>query len=243
MVNDGSLRVAADRHTDPAGNRVGARRGLILRTLGENEALSAEQIAEIAGIHVNTARFHLKRLVEDGLATESTVQTGTRGRPQAYYRARLQRAGKRSYLMLAEMLGDVAATAGAAPVADVGRSWGLRLAAELGGANAEPDGERSGTGSNATIDTERVAAQVEAVMDSIGFDPQVTVRGSKRDPKVDVELRHCPFLEVASRHPRLVCGMHQNLLQGVLDGLSSGLRVHELEPFVTPDTCVARLRR
>jgi hypothetical protein len=37
--------------------------------------------------------------------------------------------------------------------------------------------------------------------------------------------------------------MHQNLLQGVLDGLSSGLRVHELEAFVTPDTCVARLRR
>lgn len=230
MVNDGSLRVAADRHTDPAGNRAGARRSLILRTLAEREALSAEQVAEIAGIHVNTARFHLKRLVEDGLATESALQTGTRGRPQTYYRARLQRTGKRSYLMLAEMLSDVAATAGAAPVAEVGRSWGLRLAAEVAAAVPERDGER-------------VAAQVEAVMDSIGFDPQVTVRGSKRDPKVDVELRHCPFLEVASRHPRLVCGMHQNLLQGVLDGLGSGLRVHQLEAFVTPDTCVAHLRR
>src|SRR4051794_18358925 len=112
----GEVRVAEDRHTDPPpGNRVGARRSLILRALAGGEPLSAEQIADVAGIHVNTARFHLKRLVEDGLATESTVQTGTRGRPQAFYRARLQGTGKRSYLMLAEMLSDIAATAEPGP--------------------------------------------------------------------------------------------------------------------------------
>src|SRR5689334_22348693 len=112
MVNDGSVRVAGDRHTDPSlGNRVGARRSLILRALADGEQLSVEQVADVAGIHVNTARFHLKRLVEDGLAIETTVQTGTRGRPQALYRARLRGTGKRSYLMLAEMLSDVAATA------------------------------------------------------------------------------------------------------------------------------------
>src|SRR4051812_10278950 len=206
MVNDRSVRVAGDRHTDPSSSRVGARRSLILRALADGEQLSAEQIAEIAGIHVNTARFHLKRLVEDGLATESTVQTGTRGRPQAFYRARLQGTGKRSYLMLAEMLADIAATAEPGPVADVGRAWGLRLAEDLG---VEAP----------TTDTGRVVARVEAVMDSIGFKPHVTVRGTKRQPAVEIELRHCPFLEVASRHPGLVCGMHRSLLQGVLDGL------------------------
>jgi predicted ArsR family transcriptional regulator len=221
--------VAADRHTDPSNaGRVGARRGLILRALSSGESLSAEQIAELAGIHVNTARFHLKRLVEDGLATESTAQTGTRGRPQAFYRARLQGTGKRSYLMLAEMLSDIAATAAPGPVAAVGHAWGLRMAQELG--------------VDAPADTERVVARVEAVMDSIGFEPQVTIRGTKRDPKVDIELHHCPFIEVASRHPGMVCGMHEALLQGVLDGLGSRLRVQQLEAFVTPDTCRARLR-
>jgi len=227
----GEVRVAGDRHTDPEfANRVGARRGVILRALADGEQLSAEQIAEVAGIHVNTARFHLKRLVEDGPATETTVASGGRGRPQVFYRARLQGTGKRSYLMLAEMLSDVAATADPGPVAEVGRAWGLRMAKELGGATGE------------SADTERVVARVEAVMDSIGFEPHITVRGTKREPKVDIELRHCPFLEVASRHPRLVCGMHQNLLQGVLDGLGSGLHVHKLDAFVTPETCVAHLR-
>jgi predicted ArsR family transcriptional regulator len=227
----GEVRVAGDRHTDPSGtNRVGARRGLILEALAGGAALSAEQIADIADIHVNTARFHLKRLVEDGLATESTLQTGARGRPQSVYRARLQGTGKRSYLMLAEMLSDVAATADPGPVAEVGHAWGRRIAEELGV-------DVAGT------DTARVVARVEAVMDSIGFEPEIVVSGSERHPRVDIELHHCPFLEVASRHPKLVCGMHQNLLQGVLDGLGSGLRVHKLEAFATPDTCVAHLRR
>jgi hypothetical protein len=40
-----------------------------------------------------------------------------------------------------------------------------------------------------------------------------------------------------------VCTLHRSVLQGVLDGVGSDLRVAELVPFATTTTCVARLRR
>lgn len=209
-----------DRHTDPPfAGRVTERRGVILDALrAADSELSAERVAEVVGIHVNTARFHLKRLVEDGLASESTAKAEGRGRPQVRYRARHE-AGDRSYLMLAQMLTDVAVTtAKPGPVAKVGRAWGERLM-------------------NETADGDPVD-RLEAVMAAIGFAPVVTRNGGD----VDIELHHCPFLEVAREQPGLICGMHQSLVQGVLDGLDAGLTVHRLNPFVTPTTCTAHLR-
>jgi predicted ArsR family transcriptional regulator len=212
--------VISDRHTDPPfSGRVSARRGAVLDALrAAGSDASAEQIAEAAGVHVNTARFHLKRLIEDGLVESSTVPSGGRGRPQVLFRPRGQ-AGDRSYLMLAQMLSDVAATLKPGPVATVGRAWGERMLAA-----SRADGD--------AVD------RVEAVMNAIGFQPAVT----RHEDGVDIELRHCPFVEVARVHPGVVCGMHQSLVQGVLDGLDSGLHVDTLAPFVTPTTCRAELR-
>lgn len=209
-------------HTDPPfGARVPSRRDAVLAALRAAEgARSAEELATTVDLHVNTARFHLRRLVEDGQAEQSTQSRGTPGRPRVLYRARVADSGTRSYLLLAQMMAETAAASGDLTAAEsTGRAWGARLLAD---ADAADD----------------VAGHLHGVLDSIGFEPEIVVE----DDGLEITLHHCPFVEVARRHPTLVCGMHGALIQGVLDGLDSGVRVRELLPFVEPSRCVARLR-
>jgi predicted ArsR family transcriptional regulator len=136
------------------------------------------------------------------------------------YRARPGVEGGRSYALLSHMLVDLAADVDEARLDEVGRAWGARLLADV---------DR----------TEDVAGIVQTVMTSVGFEPRIDIdrRG------LTVHLTHCPFVETARRQPTIVCTLHKSVLQGVLDGTDSTLRVTELLPFATASTCVARLRR
>lgn len=225
---DESTRAGASdpRFTDPPfAARVTDRREAVLAALRDTgRAASADEIAASLQLHPNTARFHLQRLVRDGLAEQSAEQRRTAGRPKVLFRARAD-GGGRSYLVLAHMLAQtVIATGDAVQAERIGRAWGGQLLVNSGPvvAPAQPA---------------EVAARLEAVLDSVGFAPQITVSGTG----VEVNLAHCPFLEVAREHPQLICGMHQALIQGVLDGLDSGLRVNRLLPFVTRNLCTAQL--
>lgn len=122
------------------------------------------------------------------------------------------------------MLAEAAAGTDTGPAERTGRAWGERLLLETGAVG----------GGDGPVE---VAAHLQGVLDSIGFAPEMAIDG----PEIEVTLGHCPFLEVARRHPALVCGMHEALIQGVLDGLDSGMRVQRLVPFVTPGRCIARL--
>lgn len=217
--------VSEPRRTDPPfGARISPRRGAVLDALrAAGVAVTAEQIAATLDIHPNTARFHLRGLVSDGMAEQASEPRAVRGRPRALYRARTEVAGGRSYLMLAQMLAQsMAATGDRAAVERTGRAWGEHLLAESGPAMS-------------STEPKEVAVRLESVLDSIGFAPQIAVEGSD----IEVTLGHCPFLEVARRQPDLVCGMHEALIQGVLNGLDSGMQVRRLLPFVSPGRCTA----
>jgi predicted ArsR family transcriptional regulator len=195
----------------------------VMRDLGR--AASVEEIAGALDVHPNTVRFHLRRLVEDGSAEQTVDTRAGRGRPRSLFRAVADRGG-RNYLMLARMLAQTAAESGDAKLAErTGRSWGRQLLAEAG---ARPSKRPA-----------KVAAHLETVLDSIGFAPRIEREGDG----LRVDLRHCPFLEVAREQPGLVCGMHQALIQGVLNGLASGMQVENLKPFVEPSLCTARVVR
>lgn len=218
--NDRTGDRAAD-HTDPRRGRVSAKRAVVLQALSGGESMSADQVAAAVGLHVNTVRFHLRRLVEDGVVSERAGAAGGRGRPGVRFRARPELEGGRSYALLSQMLVDLAADVDDRRLDEVGRAWGGRLLAEIA-VGAERD----------------VASVVQAVMTSVGFEPQIDV-----DPGgLTVHLTHCPFAEAARRQPTVVCTLHRSVLQGVLDGLNTELRVTELVPFATPTTCLARLR-
>ncbi len=192
---------------------------------GSQRALSAAEVAEATGLHLNTARFHLDGLVEDGLVERTSEPREQPGRPRILYSAQGPVPGPRSYALLAEMLtGLVASLEDAGPAAvEAGRAWGRHLVERA--APSEP------------VDETEAIARLNGLLTSIGFQPEV------RKPRKDTEvcLHHCPFREIAERHTDVVCAIHLGLMQGALEELQAPITATSLEPFVAPNLCVARL--
>ncbi|ABK52274.1 transcriptional regulator [Acidothermus cellulolyticus 11B] len=205
-----------------------ARRAAILDHLrAADRPLSITEIAEATGVHANTARFHLDRLVDEGLVSRSAEPRDTPGRPRILYAATATDPGPRSYALLAEMLTGLVAsieksTDGARKT---GRQWGQHLV------------ERPAPSEQ--ISTDEAVRRVNAVLDAIGFRPEMR----KLDGETEFLLRHCPFREVALRHTDIVCALHRGLIEGAVGELHAPLEVMDLRPFVTPTLCTARLRR
>lgn len=213
-----------DRPVDAAA--IGARRAEVFAALrAAGGSLSVAQIAQATGLHINTARFHLSGLVAEGLAERTSEDRARPGRPRILYVARPV-DGPRSFSLLAEMLtGLVASLGGGGPAAiEAGRAWGRHLV-------------------DSPLPSERVGAdaavvRLNLVLGAIGFQPEV--QAGVEGP--EVWLHHCPFREVAERHTDVVCAIHLGLIQGALGELRAPLEAHALEPFVTPNACVSRLR-
>jgi predicted ArsR family transcriptional regulator len=213
---------------DPAGDGpVGARRADVLSRLRESLGpLSVAQVAKATGLHVNTARFHLDRLVADGLVERTVEDRDVPGRPRILYSLRASAPGPRSFRLLAEMLTGLVAsidTAGPA-VVETGRAWGRHLV------------ERSSPSTH--VDVEEGTERLRALLDDVGFRPEPVVVADG----VEMRLHHCPFREVAALHADVVCQLHLGLMQGALAEVRAPLTADSLEPLVTPTMCVARLR-
>lgn len=205
----------------------GSRREQVLGMLrASDRALSAAQVAEATGLHLNTARFHLDGLVDDHLAQRISEPRDVPGRPRILYAAEGPPPGPRSYGLLAEMLtGLVASLTDAGPTAvEAGKAWGRHLVERAAPSERVSESE--------AID------RLNRVLDAIGFEPELR----KGKQGVDVRLHHCPFREVAEKHPDVVCAIHLGLMQGALSEQNTPIQASSLEPFVRPNLCVARLQ-
>jgi predicted ArsR family transcriptional regulator len=80
-----------------------------------------------------------------------------------------------------------------------------------------------------------VVAGVVELLDHEGFEPE------RSDGTI--RMRRCPFRDLAETHGQIVCSIHRGLISGALAELGSALEVGELQPFVEPNLCVARLER
>ena len=56
-------------------------------------------------------------------------------------------------------------------------------------------------------------------------------------------LKRCPFQEVATTYPTVICPIHLGLIRGALAELGTGVEADWLEPFAEPGACVAHLTR
>lgn len=207
---------------------LGRRRQDVLDCLRDAAApVSVADVATRTQMHVNTARFHLDGLVADGLVVRRSENRDVPGRPRILYSASGPAAGPRSFRLLAEMLtGLVSGLADPRSAAvESGRSWGRHLV------------ERPAP--SEVIDTQDATARLMRVLDDVGFRPE---EGPGLAGDQEVRLHHCPFREVAERHPDVVCGLHLGLMQGALSELRAPVEVPSLDPFVTPQLCVAHLR-
>ncbi len=188
------------------------------------DGLDVQELGRRLGLHANTVRFHLGVLADAGLVDSHPVR-GERGRPRILYTVSRE-AGPGSsdeYRLLATILtGTVASEAEGAQRAEAaGRAWGrylVRRPLPL-----------------ARVTDQEATAEVVGLLDEQGFRPEAV--GSR------IEMRRCPFHDLAESHPEVVCAVHRGLVSGALEELGSELEVDALDVFVRPDLCVVHLRR
>jgi predicted ArsR family transcriptional regulator len=205
---------------------LGQSRARVLATLQSADGpLGVGEVAAKVRLHLNTARFHLDGLVEQGLAERITEEREIPGRPRALYSPcrTVAPAGRRSYQLLAHILTSSLARGRYRERAALkaGQEWGRHLA-------ARPASTRRVTAASAT-------KQLVKTLNDIGFAPEALPR------KREIRLHHCPFRETATEHPEVVCTVHLGLMRGVLAELDAPLDAERLEPFVEPHLCITHL--
>jgi predicted ArsR family transcriptional regulator len=205
-----------------------SRRDVLAALQSAGRPMEVGELSAIVGLHVNTVRFHLDRLLADELVERVPGAAHGLGRPPLQYRALASGrpvSSARNYEVLAQILVEhVLQTARNPALAaeEAGRSWGEGLATGAAGgpAPSEP----------AALDG------LVGALAAIGFEPEV-VPPDRRT----VRLNHCPFREIARQHREVTCAIHLGLMRGLLEASAAPLQAHSLEPFVEPTLCLARL--
>ena len=231
MDATGLLTPAVPGDAPPAG-----RRAAILHMLrGSDRPLDVREVARRTGLHPNTARFHLEALVASGLAARETEDREAPGRPRIGYRAVTEGpgapGGRRQYRLLSVMLASLIAGTMPEPAAAAeaaGREWGAYLAEK------PPPFQR--------LSAEEAVAKLTGIMRELGFEPHAAAAAAAEgDGQYRLELRQCPFLEVAREHRDVICSLHLGLMRGAFDLMRAPVTADGLEPFAEPGLCVARL--
>jgi predicted ArsR family transcriptional regulator len=185
------------------------------------------ELAARLGLHPNTIRPHLRRLVDAGLvAVEARRGSPAVGRPQALYSVVTGEGREgRDYRLLADILATlVSGSRSRSRAQELAREWGDFLMAR----HASPPGARR-PGPN-------LAALREAMAEA-GFDPRFRRRG---DGTIEIALRGCPFRDLLEEHRELACTVHRGLLEGMLEGARPRLHLRSFEPLADHGT-VCRL--
>lgn len=202
------------------------RRRLYDLVAGRDDGIGREEAAQEAGVPAHTARFHLDKLVEEGLLAVDHRRLSGRtgpgaGRPAKIYR----RSPTEVAVSLPERGYDL-----------VGRVFAAAVERSLEGAplsealtsEARAAGHRDGTAyDGAGEELDRSAG----VLADRGFEPSRV--GSA------LVLRNCPFDALAREHTALVCGVNRDYVGGVLDGLGCDHTAARLDPG--PDRCCVRV--
>ncbi len=219
----------SQRRSDDPAHGLGPTRARVLALLQDaGEPMTAAAAAARLGLHVNSARFHLDGLTEDGLVLRRREERSTPGRPKLLYAAATTAPGvaHRSYRLLAEILTSLLTDKlpdPATSATEAGHAWGRYLSPPPEPFRRQPESEAL----HSLIHT----------LDKMGFDSHIVDEpGSLR-----LEISHCPFLEVAEGHSDVICSIHLGLMRGILDQANTTVTADTLEPLVEPSRCIAHL--
>lgn len=178
----------------------------ILRLLEDRGTpLSVETVAEEVGLHVNTVREHLDRLVMAGFASRAPEIRHTRGRPRMLYRSTAREATSdldervREELLRVLLVGTdphPLPTEARERAEHAGEVWAAHYPCDTAGRDA---GTRE--------------SQLAALHDhfrALGFEPAPGSDG------LTLRLQHCPFAELQDEDGDVVCRIHLGLTRGML---------------------------
>ncbi len=208
------------------------RRDLYLYVAAQPEPVSRDQASEGVGVARHTAKFHLDKLVEQGLLDADFKRLSGRrgpgaGRPTKLYRRSARQVSvtlpERRYDLAGQLMaraidnstrdGTAVVDALHAAAADLGSTLGDQARAEAG---ARPSRERLVTAACGAL-----AAH--------GYEP--------RRHGDTITLANCPFDALAREHTELVCGMNLALLDAIAGRVGDGRLAARLDP-ATDRCCV-----
>jgi predicted ArsR family transcriptional regulator len=196
-------------------------RAALLEVLrADGGALGVEELADAVGLHVNTTREHLDRLVGAGLVARAPEHRTTRGRPRILYRRR-EPVGARVRAVMDEVLLEGYGRAMDAP-GDAATQAGREAAERL---TREQPPERA----QSPAEARRI---FKAELDRLGFAP--------KDEGEDLRLCHCPVETLARARSEIVCAAHRGMMVGLLDRIGE-LELADSAPLQDGETCILRL--
>lgn len=210
------------------------RRALYGYVVAQREPVTRDQAAAHVGVPRHVAKFHLDRLVTEGLLEADYRRPPGRGGPGAGRPAKVYRRSAHEVdVSLPERRYELAGRVLARAVSDAQES-GVSLDAAVSRAAIEAGlalGEQARRRAGRRAGRAKLLAAANDVLADHGYQPQLRAGG--------VELVNCPFHALAREYTDLVCGMNLALLQGLLDGLGAEDLRAVLDPV--PDRCCVRL--
>jgi predicted ArsR family transcriptional regulator len=212
------------------------RRSLYRFVAASPDAVSRDQAAAGVDVAPHVAKFHLDRLVDDGLLEFEYRRPPGRGGPGAGRPAKRYRRSERElsvslperrYQFAGQLLARAIADADGqgTPVREALR----RAATEQGRSLAVTVLERA----RARPTPRALERSIRLVLTESGYEP--------RDHPDGMVLANCPFHSLAQEHTELVCNMNLDLLAGLTSALEDGHLHAVLDP--APEYCCVRLQR
>ena len=209
------------------------RRELYVFVAAQDDAVSREQAAAGVGLPVHSAKFHLDRLVDEGLLEVEFRRLSGRTGPG--------RAAPPSSTAGPPVRSRSRCRSGATTWP--GRSWPLRSSAPPRAARrcvaavgevARERGRAAGAEAAPTVAGDREDERAAEALSALGYEPRPRDGG--------LALANCPFDALAREHTSLVCGLNHAYLGGLLDGLGCRDLEADLEPEAGWCCVRARLR-
>lgn len=197
-------------------------RARILEVLQASQSSeTAATIAERTGLHHNTVREHLDALVDLDLVDRVKSTPSGRGRPSWQFKASEVQTEPdprvREFAGLAGALSSYIASYSNDPRAEAiaaGRIWGQEVVARRGPAKGGQPRKK-----------------VVEILDNLGFAPKSNRRYTS------TALTRCPLLDIARKHPEVVCAAHQGLVIGALESLGVADADVQLNAFAEHGAC------
>ncbi len=238
LIGAGSLVLSNDFDTRVTGIAALAepqRRALYRFVVTQPQPVSREEAAEGAGVALHVAKFHLEKLVDDGLLDFEYRRPPHRRGPGAGRPSKLYRRSPREFAVsLPERRYELAAQLLAQAVSvserdDVPVAEALRRAAGEAGRSL---GETILDSAGSTPAQSALRDAVIGVLESSGYEPRCESGG--------VVLANCPFHSLAHDYTELACGMNLDLMTGLLARVPGARFDAKLDPGA--DRCCVTLK-
>jgi predicted ArsR family transcriptional regulator len=190
----------------------------IVRHLADGGSATLTELADVAGVHLNTIRAHVAALERADVLESAQKAASGPGRPAVAYRL-VEGWGLSStdFLELAGLL--AAALVRNAPDPEALRATGADWGRYLVGRPSRRD----------------LATELPRALERLGF--HATVTGEL------VRISGCPCAVVSPDHPEVVCALATGLVEGILAASGSGLRVTEHDKHPERRRCTLRLTK